>query len=415
MPPGHPRHGQASGPQQYPQDRSTRRASPTRTASTPRARSPRKTSIESRRRAIGPPRLRRRRRAGARRIPQPLPTRAACAAPRLPVQPQSPPTPPAWLPPRRRQRRRRGSSRSRRRLRVHRHRFGRPPPPSTRRPPPNNQTDGDGLSGVRTSGPHVTHGSRVPPPGPVRPAQPAARPTGPMARPPMLGSPAGRTAAPAPPQRPGRRVPGKPGAPCPAADCRRCHARVRSASNEVPNILKQLPQHAMDGSDRRDRGRRCRGGLQLRLVDARQGTTTRWSARSRLRRRWSSLGHYKPRHRSKSDDGGRHLPRRRSSRIRTIRPYLRMGEAQVSNDCRAAADGEVRKKLQTIGCSQVIRATFSTPDNKYFVTAGILNLARRGHGWPTRHRCQASSATSRADSPAISPTRSTTLCSAGPR
>ena len=55
-------------------------------------------------------------------------------------------------------------------------------------------------------------------------------------------------------------------------------------------------------------------------------------------------------------------------------PYKIMGAAQGSDDCRVAADGDVRKLLQTIGCSQVVRATFSVPDGKYFVTGGIFNL-----------------------------------------
>jgi hypothetical protein len=55
-------------------------------------------------------------------------------------------------------------------------------------------------------------------------------------------------------------------------------------------------------------------------------------------------------------------------------PYKLMGQVQASDDCRVAADGEVRKRLQAIGCSQVVRATFSSPDGKYFVTAGVFNL-----------------------------------------
>lgn len=57
-----------------------------------------------------------------------------------------------------------------------------------------------------------------------------------------------------------------------------------------------------------------------------------------------------------------------------VPPYKRMGEAQVAEDCRAAATGEVGKLLASTGCNQVIRATFSTPDGAYFVTGGIFNL-----------------------------------------
>jgi hypothetical protein len=55
-------------------------------------------------------------------------------------------------------------------------------------------------------------------------------------------------------------------------------------------------------------------------------------------------------------------------------PYVMMGEPEVSEDCSRAADGEVRRLITSRGCSQVLRASFSSYDNNYFVTAGILNL-----------------------------------------
>jgi hypothetical protein len=55
-------------------------------------------------------------------------------------------------------------------------------------------------------------------------------------------------------------------------------------------------------------------------------------------------------------------------------PYLMLGEPQVTEDCSIAADGEVRRLLTSQGCSQMLRASFSSYDNIYFVTAGILNL-----------------------------------------
>lgn len=55
-------------------------------------------------------------------------------------------------------------------------------------------------------------------------------------------------------------------------------------------------------------------------------------------------------------------------------PYTMMGDPQVSEDCTIAADGEVGRALSDGGCSQVLRASFSSGDNLYFVTAGILNL-----------------------------------------
>jgi hypothetical protein len=58
----------------------------------------------------------------------------------------------------------------------------------------------------------------------------------------------------------------------------------------------------------------------------------------------------------------------------SIPPYLRMGEAQVAKTCRVAATSELGKLLVSLGCNQVVRATFRSPDGAYLVTAGIFNL-----------------------------------------
>lgn len=55
-------------------------------------------------------------------------------------------------------------------------------------------------------------------------------------------------------------------------------------------------------------------------------------------------------------------------------PHVMMGEPHVSEDCSVAADGEVRRLLVGNGCSQVLRASYSSYDNVYFATAGVLNL-----------------------------------------
>lgn len=55
-------------------------------------------------------------------------------------------------------------------------------------------------------------------------------------------------------------------------------------------------------------------------------------------------------------------------------PYVRVGEAQVHENCRVAASGEVGLLLQSLGCNQVVRASFTTPDGAHFVTAGVFNL-----------------------------------------
>jgi len=55
-------------------------------------------------------------------------------------------------------------------------------------------------------------------------------------------------------------------------------------------------------------------------------------------------------------------------------PYVLMGVPHISEDCSGAVDGEVRRLVVANGCSQVVRASFGSGDNMYFVTAGILNL-----------------------------------------
>jgi hypothetical protein len=58
----------------------------------------------------------------------------------------------------------------------------------------------------------------------------------------------------------------------------------------------------------------------------------------------------------------------------TIPPYKRMGAPQIAQDCRVAATGEVGKLLNKLGCTQVVRATWLSPDGGFYVTAGIFNL-----------------------------------------
>jgi hypothetical protein len=57
-----------------------------------------------------------------------------------------------------------------------------------------------------------------------------------------------------------------------------------------------------------------------------------------------------------------------------VPPYKRVGAVQLTKDCRLAATGEVGKLLKSLGCNQVIRATFLSPDGAYVVTAGVFNL-----------------------------------------
>ena len=57
-----------------------------------------------------------------------------------------------------------------------------------------------------------------------------------------------------------------------------------------------------------------------------------------------------------------------------VPPYLRVGEPQVADNCRIAATGKVGLLLVELGCNQVVRATFKTPDGGHLVTAGVFNL-----------------------------------------
>jgi hypothetical protein len=58
----------------------------------------------------------------------------------------------------------------------------------------------------------------------------------------------------------------------------------------------------------------------------------------------------------------------------SVPPYKRLGNAQLAKDCRVGATGEVGKLFQKLACNQVIRATLSSPDGGYLVTAGVFNL-----------------------------------------
>jgi len=67
-------------------------------------------------------------------------------------------------------------------------------------------------------------------------------------------------------------------------------------------------------------------------------------------------------------------------------PYKRVGAVQINNEpgCRIATVGAVGDLLSRLGCNQVIRATFTSPDGQFVVTAGLLNLrdaasAMEGH------------------------------------
>lgn len=58
-----------------------------------------------------------------------------------------------------------------------------------------------------------------------------------------------------------------------------------------------------------------------------------------------------------------------------IPPYKMAGSPAEAKDCRAGATGELGKLLVRLGCNQLVRATFRSPDSAYLVTAGIFNLS----------------------------------------
>jgi hypothetical protein len=49
-------------------------------------------------------------------------------------------------------------------------------------------------------------------------------------------------------------------------------------------------------------------------------------------------------------------------------------KTQASTDCKTAVGGDIATALTTAGCTQVVRATLTSPDGAYVITAGIFNL-----------------------------------------
>jgi hypothetical protein len=57
-----------------------------------------------------------------------------------------------------------------------------------------------------------------------------------------------------------------------------------------------------------------------------------------------------------------------------VPPYTMVGKVQLAKDCRVGATAELGKLLRSLGCNQVVRATFTSADKGYLITAGIFNL-----------------------------------------
>jgi hypothetical protein len=57
-----------------------------------------------------------------------------------------------------------------------------------------------------------------------------------------------------------------------------------------------------------------------------------------------------------------------------VPPYKMKGDPQEGTDCAVAGDREVRDLLEETDCSQFLRASFSSYNDQYYVTVGVLNL-----------------------------------------
>ena len=50
-------------------------------------------------------------------------------------------------------------------------------------------------------------------------------------------------------------------------------------------------------------------------------------------------------------------------------------KSQLASDCKSVVGGDIGTALTTAGCTQAVRATMTSPDGNYVITAGIFNLA----------------------------------------
>jgi hypothetical protein len=221
-----------------------------------------------------------------------------------------------------------------------------------------------GASAIRSGAPAARPGIPTAVPG-----IPAARSGGPGTWP---GPQVGRTA---PPLAPGRRGAGKPGAPARRALPPLPRARAVTLK-EFPGIIRQLPQHkpwmvAIGAIAVAVVVAVCSFGSFMLVKDDNAVIGAPPTAETTVVKRDISNREVDPTPMTAADV----FPATEIIADPNYPPYKLMGKVHlVSNDCRSAATDEVRKLLQVVGCSQVIRATFSTPDGQYYVTAGVLNL-----------------------------------------
>jgi hypothetical protein len=215
------------------------------------------------------------------------------------------------------------------------------------------------------------------------PPRPDARP-GPPPGPMTTGAP--RTGAPgrpaAPPGRPAPGVPGRPPAPRPAprrtlpplADPLGTRSRSAAIKGAVPGLIRHLPHHkpwmvALGAIAVVVVLSLCGLGSYLLVKDDRQLTAVPEPTHTVAKRDISSRTTDKA-----LMTAANVFPDTTITADPSVPPYKRIGDPQVAVDCRAAATADLGNLLVSLGCIQVIRATFTSTDGAYLVTAGIFNL-----------------------------------------
>jgi hypothetical protein len=241
-----------------------------------------------------------------------------------------------------------------------------------RRPPPNNQPGQP--KGYPNFPPSVPTSPRIPPQGTgaLRTGgfQP---PTGPLSTGAMKPPGASRNFA--PPAAPNRSPAGKPGTRSPARPALPPLKSPRSVSfKDVPGLIKQLPQHkpwmiTIGAIAVAVVVAICGMGSYLLVKDDSEVVTAP-SPESTVAKRDIASRDTDPNPLTAEDV----FPAVDIVVDTSIPPYKRQGDAQVADDCRIGANGEVGKLLVAVGCNQVVRATFASTDGAYLVTAGIMNL-----------------------------------------
>jgi hypothetical protein len=245
------------------------------------------------------------------------------------------------------------------------------PPQSLRRPPPNNQAAQPKAYPNFPPPVPTSPTPRMPLPTTPRPA-PAPTTTGALRTGPGNPLPAGRPSNFLPPTGPGRKPPPR-GPIRPALPATK---RPRTVSfREVPGLIRQLPHHkpwmvAIGAIAVVVVLSVCGLGSYLLVKDDSQIIGAAPTAESTVLKRDISNREADPNPLTANDV----FPTTEIVVDPNIPPYKRIGDPQIADDCRVGANGDVGTLLKDNGCSQVVRATFLTPDGGHYVTAGIFNM-----------------------------------------